>query len=80
MRNPKRIPLIMRRLEKLWLQYPYMRLGQLIGNVFHSADGVGIRQYYIEDYAFIESLEEAYKIDETQRQNDDIEDLLKDLR
>jgi len=32
MRDKKRIKIILKKLEKLWLQYPDMRLGQLLEN------------------------------------------------
>ena len=56
MRNPERIPEILKRLEKIWLKYPDLRLGQLIGNVVE-----GIRLYYGEDDNLITTLEEYYK-------------------
>ena len=46
MRNPKRIPIIIKKLKKAWLSVPDWRLGQLISNlqgpgpqdVFHLSD------------------------------------------
>ena len=33
-RDPKRIPIILKRLENIWRRFPDLRLGQLIENVF----------------------------------------------
>ena len=58
MRDPKRIPKILKRIERLWKKYPDLRLGQLIVNVY------GINDiYYKEDAAFIETLEEYYNLE-----------------
>lgn len=59
-RNPARIPRILKRLEVMWGMYPEMRLGQLIGNIFHSTDKGGVRQYYIEDDEFMNAIEKGY--------------------
>ena len=53
MRDPNRIPEILKRLEKLWQKYPDLRLGQLISNVF--AD-----PYDFEDEYFMDELEDFY--------------------
>ncbi|MCQ2802596.1 MAG: hypothetical protein MJ225_02895 [Bacilli bacterium] len=55
MRNPNRIPIILAEIEKLWREYPDMRLGQLIGNVLE-----GPALYYIEDNMLIDVLKKAY--------------------
>ncbi len=60
MRNPKRIPIILKRLQVIWEQMPDMRLGQLIGNVYHSTDSGGNRQYYEEDEKLIDKVEKGY--------------------
>ena len=49
---------IMDRLLTLWLNNKEMRLGQLINNVIVTT------LYYIEDYTFIEALENAYGSEE----------------
>jgi uncharacterized protein YihD (DUF1040 family) len=54
MRDPKRIPKILKRLEKIWNKNPDLRLGQLTQNVFR---GNG---YYTEDEDYIKELEEFY--------------------
>lgn len=59
-RDCERIPPVIRRLETLWKMMPGLRLGQLIGNVYHSTDGGGVRQYFDEDEEFIQKLEEYY--------------------
>jgi len=56
MRNPERIPQILKRLGNIWSKCPDLRLGQLIGNV---ADGVTL--YYKEDDILMDMLEESYK-------------------
>lgn len=51
---------ILERLYVLWERHPQLRLGQLIGNVYHSMDSGGVRQYYATDRIFIENLENHY--------------------
>ena len=53
MRDPKRIPKLLKRLEKLWKKHPELRLAQLIGTVWRGDP------YYVEDEVFIGKLEEA---------------------
>jgi len=55
MRNPARIPLVLKAIEDIWKQAPDMRLGQLIGNVME-----GIALYYTEDDDFIEQMKMFY--------------------
>jgi hypothetical protein len=55
MRDPKRIPAIMSKLEELWLKNPDLRLGQLIIN---AVDGNHL--YGIEDAALIRELVKLY--------------------
>ncbi len=65
MRDPKRIPEILQRLQKLWELNPDMRLGQLIENVFPNRPGMDPKYsrtaYYLEDGEFIDTLEKFYK-------------------
>lgn len=56
MRDPKRIPETLNRLQEVWKKFPDLRLGQLIGNVFKDTPGA----YYVEDEDFIEKIEESY--------------------
>jgi len=58
MRDKNRIPIILKRLEKLWLENPDLRLGQLILNKFSFPRDAPL--YYIEDEDLIENLEESY--------------------
>jgi len=51
---------IIERLYQLWTRHPAMRLGQLIGNVYHSNDRGGLHLYYEEDFPLLDSLEIAY--------------------
>lgn len=60
MRNPKRIPEILKRLQKLWEKNPDLRLGQLIENVYDNPSKNSA--YLFEDEAFISKLEIAYGI------------------
>ena len=46
------------RLEDLWIRYPQLRLGQLIGNVYNYA--LGKDPYGVEDEDFISALEDFY--------------------
>lgn len=50
---------IIERLHDLWLKHPELRLGQLIGNVYHYPSGIDT--YFDEDYDFILNLEEGYE-------------------
>jgi hypothetical protein len=61
--EPYQKKVILDRLLKLWLEKDQLRLGQLIGNVFHSTDQGGIREYYAEDWDFIELLEKHYGVE-----------------
>ena len=54
-RNPKRIPGILKILEKIWKKYPDLRLGQLLENA------VKKNLYYMEDEKLMEELEKFYK-------------------
>ena len=63
MRDPSRIKPILAEIEALWVKYPQLRLGQLIGNCFHTED-----IYYIEDRRLIQKLKETYdKTDSNQQ-------------
>ena len=53
MRNPERIDKVLAEISKIWHQYPDLRLGQLIQNVWSDP-------YYVEDDMLIESLEDYY--------------------
>jgi len=55
MRDPARIKTVLATIEELWTRYPQLRLGQLIGNCFHTED-----IYYIEDRKLVEKLKETY--------------------
>lgn len=52
---------LLERLLEVWKANPFLRLGQLIGNVYHSTDRGGVSLYYAEDFPLVTSLEEAYK-------------------
>ena len=55
MRNPRRIPKVLKEIEKIWVNQPYLRLGQLLGNCIE--EGL----YFIEDDDLIKLLKTAYK-------------------
>jgi len=55
MREAKRIPKILKRLQKVWKNNPDLRLAQLIVNVYRDDP------YYIEDEKFIKEIEEFYE-------------------
>ena len=57
MRDKKRIPDILARLENVWEKYPDLRLGQLIVNVVDDASLL----YMLEDNELIEGIEKAYE-------------------
>lgn len=50
MRDPNRIPIILKQLEKEWKRVPDWRLGQLIVNA------VGNDPFYVEDAELIEKI------------------------
>ena len=54
---------IIERLYQLWTWRGnrFLRLGQLIGNVYHSTDHGGVTLYYEEDYPLLDILETAYR-------------------
>jgi hypothetical protein len=55
MRDPKRIPKVLKEIEKIWKKHPDLRLGQLIGNHIE-----GLLVYYVEDENLIQILKEGY--------------------
>jgi uncharacterized protein YihD (DUF1040 family) len=57
MRNPNRIPEILRLVAKVWYKSPDLRLGQLLLNATRDEHTF----YYIEDEDLIEVLKKTYK-------------------
>ena len=55
MRRKDRIDSIINRLEDIWLEFPDLRLGQLLLNVSKDPE-----LYYLEDETLIEKLEGFY--------------------
>jgi Ni,Fe-hydrogenase III small subunit len=55
MRDPSRIPVILKEIERIWLEDPDLRLCQLIGNCYESGD-----IYYKEDDDLLNRLKETY--------------------
>jgi len=57
MRDPKRIPIILKEIERMWQKYPQLRLGQLIKSVEVNPT---IDVFYIEDRELIELLKKEF--------------------
>lgn len=55
MRDKERIKDILERLEKIWNEYPDLRLGQLILNVYSDPT-----LYYVEDDKLLSAMESLY--------------------
>ena len=53
MRDPKRIPKVLNEIEKIWKEYPDLRLGQLIDNVVSRSP---CPLFYIEDEDLVERI------------------------
>lgn len=49
-------------LLSIWLEHPNLRLGQLIGNVYHAPTGGD--PYHVEDYDFINEISAFYAPEE----------------
>ena len=60
MRNPDRIPEILKELEEFWKQNPNWRLGQVISNLNHEIMG-GNDPFYLEDTDLLELLKQKNK-------------------
>jgi len=58
MRNPNRIPTILKRIESVWKANPDLRLGQLIGNVIDPR-----YLYEVSDEILIDLIEHLYKVE-----------------
>ena len=57
MRDPKRIPEILKELEEFWKQVPDWRLGQIISNFSYEITGNN-DPFYIEDKDLLELLKQ----------------------
>ena len=57
MRDPKRIPIILEKIRKLWEAYPDLRLGQLVYNAAWDSREKGVDVFYTEDDALEEGLD-----------------------
>ncbi len=60
MRNPKRIPEVLKELEKFWEQVPDWRLGQVISNFSYELTGNN-DPFYIEDTDLLKLLKNKNK-------------------
>ena len=56
MRDKYRIDIILNQIHEIWLNYPDIRLGQLLLNATKDSE-----LYYLEDENLIKKLEEYYK-------------------
>lgn len=60
MRNPDRIPIILKRLENIWTKHPDLRLGQLFVNLCYLLKQQEINMFSIEDDELLNELEKMY--------------------
>lgn len=60
--TPEQKKQIVEDLLSIWLDNPGLRLGQLIGNVYHAPTGGD--PYHVEDYDFINEISEFYAPEE----------------
>lgn len=56
MRDPNRIPKVLKTLERIWKQYPDLRLGQLLENSTIQAGKSDHCLFYIEDEELVSVL------------------------
>lgn len=68
MRDKKRIPKLLKMIERVWTKYPDMRFGQLIVNC------LGTDPFYIEDGIAEKKIAEFGKVESTEFQNIYIDD------
>lgn len=64
MRDPKRIPIILKDLQTIWEKYPDLRLGQLLLNLNYDF-------YHVEDHELIKQLNDLYHIKNNIENQDD---------
>lgn len=57
MRDPKRIPVVLKTIEELWLRHPDQRFGQLCMNYIFCTSR---DPFYIEDDDLLEFIKENY--------------------
>lgn len=55
MRDPNRIDNVLAAIGNVWKQYPDLRLGQLLSNVYHDP-----ALYYVEDDKLVEEVQNYY--------------------
>jgi len=60
MRNPERIPEVLKELEKFWKQVPDWRLGQVISNLNYEITGNN-DPFYLEDEHLLQILKNKNK-------------------
>lgn len=62
MRDPKRIPEILKLLQECWENVPDWRFGQLIENLKRYIGSADL--FYIEDDKFVQYLKEFFQVEE----------------
>jgi len=71
MRDPKRIPIILKELANAWRQYSDLRLGQLIANVCRYEGHYDPTKFswlfFVEDKEFLQKLQEFIKFLESSK-------------
>lgn len=60
MRDPDRIPKVLKEIEDIWKKSPNLRLGQLLINATMVKPGVMTDFYYMEDENLIQALKKVY--------------------
>ena len=60
MRDPKRIPRILSKIEQMWKERPDWRLGQLLENVKRCSGNEDTDTFYVEDEAIEKAMDEFY--------------------
>lgn len=60
MREPKRIPVILGKIQKIWEKHSDLRFGQLMINFYSYLEKKKIHMYGIEDDEFIAEFEKFY--------------------
>lgn len=64
MRNPERIPKVLREIERIWKKHPDWRLGQLIFNI------PGRDPFHIEDYDLVKLGFKKFRTDSVANMDD----------
>lgn len=65
MRNPDRIPIILKRLEIIWSKHSGLRLGQIFVNLYSSLEQKRVSMFSIEDDELLTELEKFFDNNKT---------------